>query len=203
MSNFSTFKNFQPTVEPTGSISYSGPFFNRNGYIETGKSYLQSQYPSLFSLVGRLNAFNYTPRSTTSTTIFTAFWTGTNFIALGYNYQFKSSDGITWAYTSNINVPQISGGTFGNGFLYCSSPFVSGIVIARSSNEGTTWHPSLICGGVRNTIAFNSKYVLLIDDSGWSYTGYGGLYGNCDNATGFNGTDSGQGHGYYNGIVVG
>lgn len=207
MSDFSTYIGTQIQV-PVGSISYNSPFGvgtsnNAKGtYLETGKTYLQSQYPSLFSVIGRVNAFAYTPRTHSSISMFTAFWTGSNFIALGYNQQIKSSNGITWTNSTNMLVPQISSGTSGNGYVYLCSPFVSGNVIARSADEGTTWFPSLICGGVRKIIPFNSKYVFLIDST-YSYTGYGGAYANCDNSTGFNGVESGQGHGYYEGVVVG
>lgn len=200
MSKLSTFKNFTPFPDaPTGSLLVTSPFSSKENYIEANKTYLQSDYPNLFSVVGKLNSYAFTPVSGAQQ--FNIAWTGTSYVSVGYNIVARSTDGITWTnYTPNV--PQMSSSTGGNGYAYLGSPFTSGILIGRSTDDGITWKASLISGGIRKAISFNSKYILLRDDSTWSHTGYQGVYV-CDNATGANGVDPGLGHGYYDGIVVG
>lgn len=201
MSNFSTFKNFQPTVEPTGSIAYNTPFFNKDGYIETGRTYLQSQYPSLFSIVGRVSAYTSSPNNCGA--VFGACWSGTSYLVCGYNVIARSTTGLNSSWTNiTPNAPQIAGIGAGGGTAIFASPFVNGYCLARSTDDGLTWKGSLLCGGINKVLPFNTKYIFLRDDGDW-YNSYGGFWYSCDNATGANGIHSTFGNQFSDGIVQG
>ena len=138
-------------------------------WIKENAVYLQSDYSELFDTIGLINAANFTPRSSGTSSSITALVYGNDLWVLGTSsrYYASSTDAVTW--TGNADVPQTSTGVAYGNSVYVTAGFWG---IATSTNAARdSWTAASVTTRSNTDLVFgNGKFAVISTTGNVNYS---------------------------------